>query len=177
RLQGEEVLVRFQVGIILADRNETAERPGQLRLRLLEFPNRLRVGELVGADLHLRRLGTRFDHLGQHLPLLPRVAADSFDQVRYEFGAPLLLVLDLAPGGFRPLFQRRNGVDPAARQENGCRNERAEQDKVAAEDGRAEPRFAVNARCAGHGCARDYLASSFSTAAAELPTFFTAAFN
>ena len=51
RLQGEEILIGFQIGIILADREEPAERAGQLRLRVLELLELVGIGQLRGVDL------------------------------------------------------------------------------------------------------------------------------
>ena len=47
RLQRQEVLVRLEVGIVLADRDQPAERAGELVLRVLELLELLRIGQLV----------------------------------------------------------------------------------------------------------------------------------
>ena len=99
RLQREKIRVRLQVGIGLADREQPPQRAGELALRLLEFLERLGVGEDVGRNLHLRRLGARLDDLGQHLAFLSGIALHRLDQIGDEVGAALILVQDLAPRG------------------------------------------------------------------------------
>src|SRR3954469_23923266 len=71
RLQGKEVLVRFEVGIALRNRKQPPERAGELRLRLLETLERLRIVNDIWRNLHLNlgRARTRVGHLFQHLPL------------------------------------------------------------------------------------------------------------
>src|SRR6202023_4330631 len=51
RLQCEKVLVRFQIGIVFADREEPAERPGQLRLSILELLELFWIAQLRCIDL------------------------------------------------------------------------------------------------------------------------------
>src|SRR6201988_3537203 len=53
RLQRQEVLVRLEVGIVLARRDQPAERAGELVLRVLELLELLRIGQLRGVDLDL----------------------------------------------------------------------------------------------------------------------------
>src|SRR5215831_10951440 len=48
RLQRQEVLVRFQIGIALRHREQPSERAGELRLRLLEALERFRIVDDVG---------------------------------------------------------------------------------------------------------------------------------
>ena len=114
RLQREEVLVRLEVRIVLGDGEQLAERAGQRALRFLEFLEGLGIGEDVGRDLHLRRLGARLGHLGQHLALLRGVALHRLDEIGDEVGAALILVQHLAPGRLGLLLQRGDGVDAAA---------------------------------------------------------------
>ena len=51
RLQRQEVLVRFQVGIVLAHREQPPERARELVLRVLELLQLLGIGELRGVDV------------------------------------------------------------------------------------------------------------------------------
>ncbi len=114
RLQREEVGVRFQVRVILLNRQEPSEHARELRLRLLEFLEGFRIGDRGGVDLDRGRFRARFDHRRQHLALLLRVALHRFDEVRDEIGAALVLVQHFAPRRFRALFFRGDGVDAAA---------------------------------------------------------------
>src|SRR5471032_1591558 len=69
RLQREEVLVRLEVGIVLADGEQPAERAGELALRVLELLQLLWIGKLRDVDLGLRGLGARLDNGSQHILL------------------------------------------------------------------------------------------------------------
>ena len=63
RLQGEEVLVGLQVGIVLDDSEQARQRAGEAGLAFLEGLEGFRIGQLLGGHLHLRlrRLGSRLD--------------------------------------------------------------------------------------------------------------------
>src|SRR6516165_2515808 len=77
RLQSNEIGIGFEIGIVLRHRQQSAERPSQLRLSVLKGFDLVRVGEIGGINLYLRRLGTRFDHAGKHALLLRSIALDS----------------------------------------------------------------------------------------------------
>src|SRR6516162_6911691 len=119
RLQREEVLVRFQIGIALRHREQPPERAGELRLRLLEALERFRVVDDVGRNLHLHlgRARSRVGHLFQHLPFLGGVALHGLDQVGNEIGAALILVEHLRPLRLGALLVAWNVVDAAAREQ------------------------------------------------------------
>src|SRR5262249_7533834 len=113
RLQGEEVLVRLELGIALADREQAAERAGELRLCVLEFLERIRIVDEVGRRLKRGRAAARRGDLLEHLALLPGKALNGLDQVGNEIGAALVLVLDLRPFRLRGLLVGRDVVDAA----------------------------------------------------------------
>src|SRR4249919_2453700 len=79
RLQVAEGLVRLEVGIVLGDDEQAAQRARQLALRLLELGKRRRV---IRVDVDLADLCPRLRHFGQHALLMRRVALDRVDQVR-----------------------------------------------------------------------------------------------
>src|SRR5262249_10626006 len=112
-LQRQKVLVRFEVRVVLADRNKSSERAAQLRLRFLKLLQRFGIRELVDANLDLRRFRACLDHLSENLAFLARVASHSLDQVGNELSAPLVLILNLAPGSLGALLERRDRVDAA----------------------------------------------------------------
>ena len=114
RLQRQEVLVGLEVGIVLADREQPAERAGKLVLRVLELLQLVGIGELRGVDLHLRRLGARLDHRGQDAFLLLGIALHGGDQIGDEIGAALIVVLHVRPFRLGLLLVGRDGVVAAA---------------------------------------------------------------
>src|SRR5499433_2914606 len=119
RLQREEVLIRFQIGIALRHRKQPPERAGELRLRLLEALERFRIVDDVRGNLHLHlgRPRARVGHLLQHLPFLRGVALHGLDQVGNEIGAALILVEHLRPLRLGAFLITRNVVDAAAREQ------------------------------------------------------------
>src|SRR6516164_8649587 len=119
RLQREEVLIRFEIGIALRHREQPPERAGELRLRVLEALEGFRIVDDVGRNLqlHLGRARSRVGHLFQHLPFLGGVALHGLDQVRNEIGAALILVEHLRPLRLGALLVARNVVDAAAREQ------------------------------------------------------------
>src|SRR2546430_2616278 len=119
RLQREEVLVRFQIGIALRHREQPPERAGELRLRLLEALERFRIVDDVRRNLQLDlgRARARVGHLLQHLPFLGGVALHGLDQVGNEIGTALILVEHLRPLRLGALLVARNVVDAAAREQ------------------------------------------------------------
>src|SRR5262245_6711534 len=70
RLQRQEVLVRFEIGIPLRHGDQAAERAGQLRLRLLEALERFGIADGLGRHLDRRRLGARRRDVLEHGALL-----------------------------------------------------------------------------------------------------------
>ncbi len=96
-LQGEEVLVRLQVGVGLRQREQLPQRAGEdvLGLGLLLGPGAL------GLDRGVARLHDAFEGA-----LLVRgVALDRLDQVGDEVVAPLELHADLRPRGVDAVAQ------------------------------------------------------------------------
>jgi hypothetical protein len=112
-LQGQEVLVRLQVRIALDRDQQSAERAGELVLRVLEFLELRRIRDGRCVHLDARGFRPRLRDLDQDLALLLRIALHGLDQVRDEVGATLVLVLHLAPRGLGPLLQSGNVVDAA----------------------------------------------------------------
>jgi hypothetical protein len=94
-LQLAEALIRLQLGIRLGDREELAERAGQLVLGL-----RPRLGRL---RRHRRAAGA--DDLVERGALVRGVALDGLDQVRHQIGAALELHVDVRPSLFGSLAQ------------------------------------------------------------------------
>src|SRR5688572_5138588 len=97
RLQLAEVLVGLELRIVLRHHQQARQRAGELALRLLEALHCLRVGCLLGGDLHRADLGARVGHAEQHLALLLGVALHGGYQVGDQVGAALVLVDDLRP--------------------------------------------------------------------------------
>src|SRR5215469_116044 len=97
RLQRQEVLVGLEIGIVLADCKQPAERTGQLVLGILELLQFLRISELRDVDFHLGRLRSRLDHGGQDILLLLGVALHRGDQIGDEVRAALVVVLHVRP--------------------------------------------------------------------------------
>ena len=81
RLQRQEVLVRLEVGIFFADREQAAKRARQLVLGVLELLELIGISELGGIDPDLRCFSPRFHHGGQHVLLLFGVALHGGDEV------------------------------------------------------------------------------------------------
>ncbi|MNE12492.1 hypothetical protein D3C80_1052920 [compost metagenome] len=124
-LQGEEVLVRLQVRITLGHHHQAAERPGQLRLRVLELLHFLWIIQRAGIHLDRRRLGPRFDDCGQGFLFLLGITFDRFHQVGDQVGAALVLVLDLPPGRLHLFVVGGNVIDAATCQQRAqCQQHR-----------------------------------------------------
>jgi hypothetical protein len=87
-LQLAEVRVRLQLRVVLADRQQPAQRLGDLVLR---------VGELTRLG-DLQRLGTGLGDGLEGLALVAGVALDRVHQVGDEVVAALQLGVDLGPG-------------------------------------------------------------------------------
>src|SRR2546426_6419210 len=102
RLEIAEVLVGLEVGIRLGEREELAERAGQLVLGL-----RPRLGRL-------RRHGgaARADDLIERAALVRGIALHGLDDVGDQIGPPLELDVDVRPRLFRPLAQPDELVVP-----------------------------------------------------------------
>ena len=124
RLQGEEVLIGFQVRIALGHHHQTAQGSGQLVLCILELFEFFRIVQGAGIHLDRRCLGPRLNHRCQGGLLLLGRALDRFHQVGDQVGAPLVLILHLRPGRLDLLVQGRNGIDPASRQQTAQRQQR-----------------------------------------------------
>src|SRR5215467_7897103 len=86
-LQIAKALIRLQIGIRLGEREELAERAGQLVLGL-----RARLRRLRG---HGR--AARADDLVERVALVRGVASHGLDEVGHEIGAPLELHVDVRP--------------------------------------------------------------------------------
>src|SRR5262245_28194362 len=128
RLQCEEILVRFQVGVALRDCEQPSQRARELRLRVLEALERFGIGDDVRRNLHLH-LGCarpRVGHLFQNLPLLRGIALHGLDQIGNEIGAALILVEHLRPIRLGAFLIARDVVDAAARkqQAESCDHDR-----------------------------------------------------
>ena len=114
RLQGEKILIRFQIGIIFADREETPERAGQLRLGILELLELVGIAQLRCVDFDRSRLGPRLDDGSQHILFLLGITLHGGDQIGNEVGPPLILILHVAPFGLGLLLERGDRVVAAA---------------------------------------------------------------
>ncbi|MCY1377905.1 hypothetical protein D9M69_655020 [compost metagenome] len=117
RLQGEEVLVGLEVRITFGDHHQATQGAAELVLGLLVLLELFRVVEGRGIHLDRRGLGPGFDDGGQGFLLVGRIALDGFHQIGNEVGAPLILVLHLAPGGLGLFIERRDVVDAAGGQQ------------------------------------------------------------
>ena len=93
RLQIQEVLVGFQVGITLGDSHQPTERRRKLALRLIETGH---SGGIVHVDPGLRRFRTRFDYLFQRILFVGGVTLYGAHQIRNQVGATLILILNVA---------------------------------------------------------------------------------
>jgi hypothetical protein len=63
RLQGEEILVRFELGISLRHREQPAERARQLGLGILEFLESFGIVDELRRHLDRGRARARLEHL------------------------------------------------------------------------------------------------------------------
>ena len=115
-LQGQKVLVRLQLGIVLAGHQQPAQRPGQALLGLGELGDFSGVAHLFGVDVDLGGRGAGLGHLDQHALLLGGVALHGGHQVRNQVGAALVVCLQVAELGLGLLLKRWDGVGAAAAQ-------------------------------------------------------------
>src|ERR1051325_4704271 len=104
RLQVEEVLVRFQVGILLDYDEQSRERVRQSCLRLVVLLEGLRIrGDVVRGSGRAGSNGDAADARArlrdgfERLALVRGVALDGVDEIRDEIVAALVVVLDLTP--------------------------------------------------------------------------------
>ena len=95
-LQFQEVLVGLQVGIVLGDGQQFAQRGGQLALGGLVFGQLFRC-EVGGVHLDLRGFAACLDDALQGLLLVGGIAFDGVHQVGDEVGAALVLRLHVGP--------------------------------------------------------------------------------
>jgi hypothetical protein len=65
-LEREEVLVRLEVRVVLADGDQPAERATKLVLRVLKLLDLLGIGQLRSVNPDAGRFGTRLDDRGQN---------------------------------------------------------------------------------------------------------------
>src|SRR2546428_4478592 len=107
-LERAEILVRFELRIILGDREQPAERRRERGVCLRHL---LQVAALDRP----RDLGARFGDRGEDRLLLFGVALHRFDEVGDEVGAPLQLHLDLRSCRVHLLVVGLNRVVAAAR--------------------------------------------------------------
>src|SRR5271166_1035068 len=121
RLQSQEILVRFEVRIVLADGEEATKGARQRGLRLLQLLDLLGIGEVVGVEMDRSRLGAGLRHLGQDVLLLFCITLNRGDEIGHEIGPTLVLVLDLGPSRLGRLLLGRNDVVAASRQRNSQR--------------------------------------------------------
>src|ERR1700733_264922 len=96
-LEGEKILVRLEVGIVLADRQQTPEGARQRVLRILQLFDLSRVGQVVGVEVNRGRFGAGLGDLDKDVLFLLGVALNGRDQIGNEVGAALILVLNLRP--------------------------------------------------------------------------------
>ena len=103
-LEVEKILVGLQIGVPLADDQQSREGVAELTLCLLEF---LELGGVVGRlariDLHLAHAGARFRYFGQGRFFEIRFAGNRLHEIGDEVGAPLILIFDLGPRGIDAL--------------------------------------------------------------------------
>src|SRR6185295_15044637 len=109
------------------DGEEPAEGAAQLRLRILELPERLRIAQNLGCDLDPRDARTGARDLLQDGALLRRESPDDLDEVRDQVGAALVDVLDLCPrlphGELAGHETVANGDEPPEREDDGERDD------------------------------------------------------
>src|SRR4029450_305847 len=96
-LQGQEVLVRLELGVALDGDQQARQGARELALRLLELLQRLGILQRFRRELDRGGAGPRLRHLFQHRALLRRETLDGLDQVRYQVGPALIHVLHLRP--------------------------------------------------------------------------------
>src|SRR5262249_9021885 len=123
RLQRQEVLIGFKIGIILAHGDEPAECAAQLILRLLELSHLVRIGELRGVHLDLCRLGPRLDNLRKDLSLLLGISLNGGDQIWDEIGPALIVVLHISPLCLGLLLESRDRVVAASGNRKADKND------------------------------------------------------
>jgi len=110
-LQGQELLIRFELRIALDHHHQPGEGAGELVL------GRFKLLELGGiTDLQAAYAGSGIGHRLEGLLLVAGVALDGGHQIGDQIGAALILVFDLAPACLDLLIQGRNIVHAATGQ-------------------------------------------------------------
>src|ERR1043166_6887070 len=117
RLEISIVLVRLELGIALDRHEQPRPRAGPVALRLLELLHHLRIAEILRLELYTRGLAARLNYLCQRILLEFRRAFDGLDEVGYQVGAPLILVLHLRPRRFDLFVEALQIVIAAAGQQ------------------------------------------------------------
>src|SRR6185312_13276381 len=102
-LQLEEIAAGFQIGVILGQREQPAERSRQRAFGLRTLRD-------VALRQRLRRRAHLRDFL-EHAALVRRVALDGLHQVTDQVGAALELDVDAAPGLVRHLARAHQPVE------------------------------------------------------------------
>ena len=114
-LEIEEILVRLQVRIGFHGHEKPRQGTGQLSLSGLELFERRRVTEGVRRDLNGCRSGSCLNDLCQRRAFRNGRALDGGHEIGDQVGAPLILALDICPGGFGSLLLCGDGVVTTAR--------------------------------------------------------------
>ena len=125
-LQGQEVLIRFQVRVAFRHRHQSAQGAAQLTLGLLELLQPLRIVEDAFVYLDRRGLGARLNYCGQGFLFLGREALDGFHQVGNQIRAALVLVFHLGPGGGDFLIVSGDVIDATATEKQNKRDQRCQ---------------------------------------------------
>ena len=110
RLQRQEILVRLEVRIVFADREQSPEGAAKRILRVLHLLDFRRVGQVVGVEMDRGRLGARLGDLREHVLFLFGVALNGGDEIGDEVGAALVLVLDFRPCRLGGLLLGRDDI-------------------------------------------------------------------
>jgi hypothetical protein len=111
-LEAQESLIGLERRVRLGDRDQPAERAGELGVGVGHL---LRIVSLHRAE-HAR---TRLGHLREHRLLVLGVALHRLDEVRDQIGPALQLDLDLTLCRARLLIERLDRVVAAAREGDG----------------------------------------------------------
>ena len=99
-LQVTEVLIGFQVRVLLGNRHQTGEGRGKFALHIIEFLDSLLV-QLIKVYPHLRGFCTGLHNLGQRVLFMLRVAFHRVHEVRDQVQTTLVLIFHVRPlGGY-----------------------------------------------------------------------------
>src|SRR5258706_7382186 len=110
-LQREHVLVGLQVGILLEDRDQPAERAAQRAFRLRQALHGGRISRIRRRGLRRAyRAAARLDHRVERAALVLHVALHRLDEIRDQVVATLELHVDLREGGLVPVAQGNQAV-------------------------------------------------------------------